>query len=71
MGAWWNADSCGGFDIVDVFNVDESIAADMATVFSYVASRPITEYPEEYRAEIEEIIRRWRPKVSQARQARA
>lgn len=42
----------------------------MATVFSYVASRPITEYPEEYRAEIEEIIRRWRPKVSQARQAR-
>jgi hypothetical protein len=65
---WWNADSCGGFDVVDVFNVGESIAADLATVFGYVASRTITEYPEEYRAEIEDIIRQWRPMVWEASQ---
>lgn len=69
--AWWSADSCGGFDIVDVFNVDESIAADMATFFGYVASRTITEYPEEYRAEIEDIVRQWRPMVWEASQEQA
>lgn len=61
--AWWNAGSCGGFDITDVFSVDEELAADMAAVFAYVASRSSPEYPEHYRAEIEEIIRRWRPEV--------
>lgn len=48
-----------------------SIAADMATVFSYVASRTITEYPDEYRAEIEDIIRQWCPKVWEASQEQA
>lgn len=61
--AWWNAASCGGFDITDVFSVDEELAADMAAIFAYVASRSSPEYPEDYRAEIEEIIRRWRPEV--------
>ncbi len=41
--AWWNAVDLGGFDIADLFAVDEAIARDMATVFAYVASRPVGE----------------------------
>jgi N-dimethylarginine dimethylaminohydrolase len=52
-----------GFDIADLFAVDEAIAHDMATVFAYVADRPVAEYPEAYRAEVEDVIRQWRPDV--------
>ncbi|OYY81118.1 MAG: hypothetical protein B7Y61_14440 [Rhizobiales bacterium 35-66-30] len=42
--AWWNAIDLGSFDIADLFAVDEAIAHDMATVFAYVAGRPVAEY---------------------------
>lgn len=61
--AWWNASDLGGFDIADLFAVDEAIAHDMATVFAYVAGRPVAEYPEAYRTEIEDVIQQWRPDV--------
>ncbi|MDI4667161.1 MULTISPECIES: DUF7673 family protein [Xanthobacter] len=61
--AWWNAIDLGGFDIADLFAVDNAIAHDMATVFAYVAGRPVAEYPEAYRTEIEDVIRQWRPDV--------
>ena len=61
--SWWNAASLGGFDITDLFAVDRAIAEDMATVFAYVARQSFTEYPEAYKAEIEDIIRQWRPEV--------
>ncbi|WP_454685456.1 DUF7673 family protein [Ancylobacter moscoviensis] len=61
--AWWNAVDLGGFDIADLFAVDEAIAHDMATVFAYVAGRPVAEYPEAYRTEIEDVIQQWRPDV--------
>lgn len=61
--AWWNAEELGRFDIADLFALDTAIARDMATVFSFLASRPMAVYPEEYRAEIEAIIREWRPQV--------
>jgi hypothetical protein len=28
--SWWNATECGGFDITDIWSVDDAIAADMA-----------------------------------------
>lgn len=59
--AWWNATDHGSFDLADVFAVDAEIARDMATVFSYIATRRVAEYPEDYRAEIEAIMRQWRP----------
>jgi hypothetical protein len=31
--AWWNADEYGGFNLTDVWAVDEKIAADMLAVF--------------------------------------
>jgi len=61
--AWWNADSLGGFDIADIFGVDTGIAADMATVFTWLAGRNNATYPTEYRASIEMLIEEWRPDV--------
>lgn len=61
--AWWNPASLGRFDITDVFAVDEAIALDIATVFSWMARQPMAIYPEEYRAEIEALIEEWRPQV--------
>ena len=61
--AWWNADSLGGFDIADLFAVDTKIAADMATVFSWLARQDQAVYPTDHRAEIEAIIAEWRPEV--------
>lgn len=61
--AWWNADSLGGFDLADIFAVDRKIGRDMATIVSGLAELPAALYPEDYRAEIEELIRLWRPEV--------
>lgn len=61
--AWWNADSHGGFDLADVFGVDPAIAADMARVFTWLATRSDAEYPTAYRREIEDVIQKWRPEA--------
>lgn len=61
--AWWNAQELGGFDLADVFAVDRAIGRDMARVVTWLASRAEAEYPVDYRAQIEEIIRLWRPEV--------
>lgn len=61
--AWWNAESLGGFDLTDLFNVDATIAADMGTVFTWIAAQNEVSYPAEYRAEIERLIEEWRPEV--------
>lgn len=61
--AWWNADSLGAFDPTDLFAVDRTIAADMATVFTWMAAQDIAVYPIEYRAELEKLIAEWRPDV--------
>jgi hypothetical protein len=61
--AWWNAGSLGGFDIADLFGIDEAHALDMALVFSWVATQQSAVYPTEYRADIEGLIEEWRPEV--------
>lgn len=58
--AWWNAPTHGGFDLTDVFAVDTGIAQDMATIFTFLSRQRVPVYPEEYRVEIEAIIRAWR-----------
>lgn len=62
--AWWNADSLGGFDLADIFAVDRDIARNMAIVVAHLAEAPGAEYPKGRRAEIENLIRLWRPEVS-------
>jgi hypothetical protein len=61
--AWWSAESHGGFDLADLFAVDRTIAADMAQVFSWLATRADAEYPTAYRREVENVIRKWRPEA--------
>lgn len=60
--AWWNAHENGGFDLWDACNVDDEIAADMATVFVMIAR--IRSYPDgnprlpDLRADMEAFIAR-------------
>lgn len=61
--AWWNAESLGGFDLADLFAVDESVARDMATVFVWLSRQSSPDYPSAYRSEIEQIIAAWRPEI--------
>jgi len=61
--AWWNAEVHGGFDLTDLANVDREVADDMATIFTWMACEETLSYPDAYKPEIVEIIRRWRPHV--------
>lgn len=61
--AWWNAGTCGKFDLTELWGVDDAIAADMVSVFSLVAN--CSEYPDKlgYEKDFVEIVRAWRPDV--------
>lgn len=58
--AWWNAGRDGGFDLTDLWNVDEKIADDMIRVFRLVANH--RHYPDHYGlgAEFNELVVLWR-----------
>ena len=60
--AWWDGDSWGHFPIHDLFNVDTAIAADMATVFTYLGQHPGAVYADHwgYRESMAELVERWR-----------
>jgi hypothetical protein len=62
--AWWNAGSCGGFDLTNLWGVDRSIADDMVIVFGYVAHA--NAYPDTlgFNAEFQSIVRGWRPEIA-------
>jgi hypothetical protein len=62
--AWWNAGSCGGFDLTNLWGVDDSIADDMVIVFGYVARA--NAYPDTlgFNAEFQSIVRGWRPEIA-------
>mgnify|MGYP003609572424 CR=1 FL=1 len=63
--AWWNAGTCGGFDLTNLWAVDAPIAQDMGAVFGLIAR--VHEYPPALAAEFEqdfqEIVRGWRPEL--------
>lgn len=58
--AWWNAKDLGGFDLTDMWGVDEAISDDMVTVFRFISRH--NEYPSSYsfRSEFEDLVHRWR-----------
>lgn len=64
--AWWNAGTCGGFDLTDLWNVDREIADDMRQVFGLVATS--RHYPDSYgfRPEFEALVAQWRPDLVRA-----
>lgn len=61
--AWWNAATCGGFDLTDLWAVDLQIRDDMLAVLGLVAR--VHAYPPTLdpglRADFEKIIGTWRP----------
>src|SRR5258708_7501794 len=59
--SWWNAANCGGFDLTNLWAVDEEIKADMILVFALVAH--CRYYPDAlgYKKQFERIIEAWRP----------
>lgn len=63
--AWWNAGSCGSFDLTDLWAVDTAIAVDMVTVFGLVAR--VHQYPDKidpaFKVDFAAIIRQWRPEL--------
>jgi hypothetical protein len=57
--AWWNADEYGGFNLTDVWALDERIAEDMLAVFTQIVHS--RSYPDAlgYEKEFESIVS-WR-----------
>lgn len=60
----WNADDCGGFNLIDLWAVDSDISSDMVLVFSLV--RQFHKYPDTlgYKKEFEALVRQWRPNLT-------
>lgn len=42
--AWWNADSCGGFNLTELWAVDSALVEDMVNVFKLVEK--VRNYPD-------------------------
>ena len=61
--AWWNAGTCGRFDMTELWGVDSAVARDMVTVFALVAR--VHRYPDKIDPTFEQdftaIIMEWRP----------
>ena len=58
--AWWNASRHGGFDLTDLWNVDQAIAEDMIKVFRHAAT--FRHYPDHYGLgeHFEQLVSYWR-----------
>ena len=61
--AWWNAESCGGFDLTGLWTVDHKIAQDMIAVVNLIAASQ--NYPDTYgfRPDFERMVAEWRPEL--------
>ena len=61
--SWWNAGSCGGFDITTAWGCDAEIRADMAIVFAWAIV--VQQYPDTlgYERQFKAVIREWRPEL--------
>ncbi|TQJ94710.1 ParB/RepB/Spo0J family partition protein [Achromobacter sp. SLBN-14] len=66
--AWWNATSCGGFDLADFWSVDAEIADDMLLVIGLI--RQTRAYPDtlgtEIHGQFKAMVALWRPDLSDA-----
>ena len=61
--AWWNAETCGGFNMTDMWAVYRPIADDMVTVIGLLSR--LRSYPNTlgFQDDFHDIMRRWRPKL--------
>jgi len=63
--AWWNAGSCGGFDITTTWGLDTVIAEDVITVFALAVR--CNSYPDTlgYADGFERVVHAWRPELKE------
>jgi len=61
--AWWNADTCGGFALADLWWMDKDLVTDILTVIGMVAR--VRQYPPSlgFEEEFHHVGRKWRPKL--------
>lgn len=59
--SWWNANTCGGFDMTDFWGLDQDIVESMLSVMSTVAANRV--YPNNigYSDHFRLLIEQWRP----------
>ncbi|RWJ03391.1 hypothetical protein [Mesorhizobium sp.] len=64
--AWWNAGSCGSFDLTSLWMLDKAIVDDMVTVFALIGHTH--DYPDSwgYGPQFEAVVRAWRPELVDA-----
>lgn len=66
--SWWNATSCGGFDLADFWSIDAEIADDMLLVIGLI--RQTRAYPDtlgtEIHGQFKALVALWRPDLSDA-----
>jgi hypothetical protein len=62
--SWWNARTCGGFDVTDAWSCDSEILDDIVIVFNFIAKRSV--YPDQlgYENQFLRLIQMWRPMLS-------
>lgn len=61
--SWWNADTCGGFALADLWWMDKGLVTDILFVIGMVAR--VRRYPPAFgfEKEFHEVGRKWRPKL--------
>ena len=61
--AWWNAGSCGGFDITTTWGLDDDLVSDVITVFALAAR--CNSYPDTlgYADDFKRVVEMWRPEL--------
>jgi hypothetical protein len=61
--AWWNAGSCGKFDITTARGMDDEIVDDVVTVFDLAVRCNVYADAPGYGPQFEAVVREWRPKL--------
>jgi hypothetical protein len=61
--AWWNGESCSGFDIADAWGCDYDIKEDMIIVFGLAVRSRV--YPDDlgYNENFVKLVKYWRPSL--------
>lgn len=62
--AWFNAGTCGSFDLTNLWGLDTSLAEAMVTVFRFI-SRNQGVYPDKLglKPDFVKVIAEWRPEI--------
>lgn len=67
--SWWNADTCGAFDLRDLWGLDADIKTDAVWVLVYAATA--CRYPDTlgFEPQFERLVRCWRPELIREHEA--